>query len=87
MSAAILHYNPRRDIVTPKPCSHERNLGSREGATLQAAELNDWWAKRGYPHVQFHAVQRTNRHGHSNHEPLYGVVSNLVNGLPPKVMP
>jgi hypothetical protein len=81
-----LHYNPRRDLCQPG-IGRDRDLSSRTGCTLLAAELNEWWAKRGYPHVQFHAVQRTNRHGHGNHEPLYGVVSNLLNGLPPKSAP
>jgi hypothetical protein len=80
----MIGYNPQRHIVTPKACGTERNLGSREGATLLAAELTEWWTNRGFPQAKFWPMQRTNRHGHSNHEPLWGVVSNLVNGLPPK---
>jgi hypothetical protein len=83
--SAVLHYNPRRDLITPKAGGTERDLSTRHGAHQHAAELNEWWHKRGYPQVHHQAVQRTNQHGHGTNEPTWMITSNLINGLPPKV--
>jgi hypothetical protein len=53
-----------------------------------AKELDAWWKVRGHPQVKHHViVAATARAGHSNDNgrTIYGVRSNLVNGLPPRV--
>jgi hypothetical protein len=70
------------------------DLCSQEGAEAQAKELNAWWHARGHPEVQhwvekipFTAIPGMKKHvphdGTTKHG-VFGVRSNLVNGLPPK---
>jgi hypothetical protein len=82
-----IRYNPQRDHVRAQSCGRERDLSSRAGSIQHAAELNEWWAQRGFPQVKWEAVQRSNLRGYGSNEPTWTVTSNLINGLPPKVTP
>jgi hypothetical protein len=85
-------YRPDRDSVpsgsAPRAC---RNLTSRDGAELLAAELDAWWHDRGYPNAR-HTVEwiglgrhAGKRRGHIERATGAWVVrSNLVNGMPPR---
>ena len=81
---ALLHYNPRRHFVSPKPAVG-RELGSRDGAMNLAADIEKFWADRGFSHVKC-TVERNPNHNKSGHEPTWFVTTNLHNGLPPKVI-
>lgn len=83
--AQRIDYDPRRDTIRPG-IAHGRDLTTRAGNVELAAELTEWWEKRGFPHVRWEVVPRHNHHGNGT-EPTWTVASNLVNGLPPKVMP
>ena len=78
-----MKYNPARDI-TPCTSAHEnRDLCSEGGAHYLANKLDQWWHDYGYPQVSHHAIPlASTRLG-----ALWGVRSNLVNGLPPRPIP
>jgi hypothetical protein len=80
---ALLRYNPRRHFVSPKPAVG-RKLESHDGAMQLAADIEKFWADRGFSQVKC-TVERNFNHNRSGHEPTWFVKSNLHNGLPPKV--
>ena len=80
---ALLLYNPRRHCVSPKPAVG-RKLESHDGAMQLAADIEQFWADRGFSQVKC-TVERNPNHNKRGHAPTWFVISNLHNGLPPKV--
>jgi hypothetical protein len=78
-------YRPGLDLVPFKPADmrHLRDLTSHDGAEENARELDAWWHAHGFRQVR-HWAEMIGDEGRNAHQPVWGVRSNLVNGLPPR---
>lgn len=66
-----------------------RDLSSQEGAFALARELDEWWHSRGFSTVQHwpERIPGLKRNTKRHESKLWGVRSNLVDGMPPKPAP
>jgi hypothetical protein len=78
-------YRPGLDLVPVRPADPRslRDLTSRDGAEANARELDAWWHSRGFLQVR-HWAEITGDEGPNAHQRVWGVRSNLINGLPPR---
>lgn len=78
-------YKPDRDRIAPTypKAGKARDLTSRTGAEMLAAEIEAWWAKRDYRQVRAWVDEHSinGDHGHA----VYSVRTNLIGGMPPKI--
>lgn len=72
-------YRPTRDLIAPVQTYRPRELMTEGGAIMLARELDRWWHDRGFPQVRHRVIRYTTAGGN-----VFGVESNLQNGLPPK---
>lgn len=70
-------------LPSPNKTSAPETL-CRSGAMALATRLERYWHERGYPGARFWAEPIAERFDKVGTYELYRVVSNLVNGLPPR---
>lgn len=81
-------YIPTRHVVASIAGTRYTKLdfSGELGAHKLAKELDAWWLVRGHPQVKHHVITVGSfGKNHGSGRTIYGVRSNLVNGLPPKV--
>jgi hypothetical protein len=76
---------PSGDRVTSKPKEPPETLGQK-GALALAKRLEQYWHGQGFPAARFWAEPIGERFEKVGTYELYRVVSNLVNGLPPRYL-
>jgi hypothetical protein len=75
-------YRPDRHTTPVHPPSQlTRELCSHKGAERLAAEIEEWWHRRGYPQVKAWVDGTAFVSDKGN---VYTVRTNLIRGMPPK---
>jgi hypothetical protein len=72
------------DQAAPKPKAAPPETLGQKGALALAKRLEQYWHGKGFPAARFWAEPIGERFEKVGTYELYRVVSNLVNGLPPR---
>ena len=75
-------YSPQR--TTASPSVEPKETLNQKGAMELAQRLERFWHEEGYPAARFWAEPVEERFAKIGTYEIYRVVSNLVNGLPPR---